>query len=116
MTVALLKKLRVGGTSGSNPFCSSRESGELSVPKRRSPICRCDTSSLSGQSFDQHAEQHGHTHMLTLKRHGSHNLAIHLAMRVSGGIVSTGESYQDAEENLKNILRSQEPDLQPTSQ
>jgi len=37
--------------------------------------------------------------MLTLKRHGSHNLAIHLAMRVSGGIVSTGESYQDAEEN-----------------
>jgi hypothetical protein len=28
-----------GGTGSSNPFPSSRESGELSVPKRRDPIC-----------------------------------------------------------------------------
>jgi hypothetical protein len=34
------------GTGSSNPLCSSGESGELSVPKRRSPICRSDTSTL----------------------------------------------------------------------
>jgi hypothetical protein len=37
---------RLSGTESSNPLPSSGESGELSVPKRRSPICRSDTSAL----------------------------------------------------------------------
>jgi hypothetical protein len=54
---------RCSRTGSANPSPSSRESSELSVPKRRSPICRCDKQA-SGQSFDQRAEERSRTRSL----------------------------------------------------